>query len=383
MTDVRGSWGRAEPSARAVARIGLRFAVALRWGAVLAACLAASVGPGAGIERSWQAGVLAALLVWAAIFTVWTRRRGLTFWPAAADTAVVSLALLAQERYVPAAAFGDETTWSIMLASSSIYVVLLGLRPWPGVPLSAVVIAAYTVGAPIVTGQVRILYVQVIAVSAIMGLLRQGGRRADAAVAESERSRRQAVLAAARRADEAEHRARLHDSVLATLTMVATGAVDPRSPKLRSAARQALAVMDETTAPLHPPGTAEVDLAERLRTRLGTLPVTLEIALTAPPMAVPEPVAMAMTGAAGEALRNVERHAQVTRAAVRAHRADDGRVTVEVVDQGRGFDPARVPPARQGIQESIVRRMAAVGGTGRVASTPGRGTRVVLGWPDG
>jgi signal transduction histidine kinase len=58
-----------------------------------------------------------------------------------------------------------------------------------------------------------------------------------------------------------------------------------------------------------------------------------------------------------------------------------GWATVEVSDQGRGFDPGSVSPAPRGIRESISGRMIAAGGTGVVSSVPGHGTTVVLRWP--
>ena len=72
-----------------------------------------------------------------------------------------------------------------------------------------------------------------------------------------------------------------------------------------------------------------------------------------------------------EALTNVARHAGPARARVHAGPADGGGVTVEVADDGAGFDPAAVPASRRGIRESLVGRMAAVGGTAAVSSVPG------------
>ncbi|GAA2405446.1 hypothetical protein GCM10010191_11630 [Actinomadura vinacea] len=92
------------------------------------------------------------------------------------------------------------------------------------------VIAAYLAGVPAATSQIRVLFVQAAVVAAMMWLLRRGGRRADAIVADRDLDRRQAMVAAARRADERHHRMQMHDSVLATLAMVASGAVRADSP---------------------------------------------------------------------------------------------------------------------------------------------------------
>jgi signal transduction histidine kinase len=350
---------------------------------VAAAAIAAAIGEDTGISRGRQLAVLGALAVWAAVFTVAALRRGPSFPLVAADSAVVALALLA-------------------------------LRPPAALVPVALVISAYIAGAPVVTSQVRVLIVQTVAVCAIMELLRRGGRRADALVAERDRERRRARVEAARRADERHHRAQMHDSVLATLTMVASGAVRAGSPGLEPAARRALAVMEEFAAPAS--GGPPVDLTARLRTLTAEMAAQLTIhgpdrqkAKDGPearrdpreqgPIMVPEPVAQAITGAAGEALRNVARHAGTGRATLRASRTDGtgrsgqddldgpdgggGPVIVEIADRGRGFEPGAVPASRQGIARSIRQRMVTAGGSATVRSRPGEGTRVVLRWPGG
>ncbi len=62
---------------------------------------------------------------------------------------------------------------------------------------------------------------------------------------------------------------------------------------------------------------------------------------------------------------------------------DGDRLVVEVSDQGKGFDPGKVPLHRRGISESINARMVRAGGTGHVRSTPGQGTVVHLEWARG
>jgi signal transduction histidine kinase len=41
-----------------------------------------------------------------------------------------------------------------------------------------------------------------------------------------------------------------------------------------------------------------------------------------------------------------------------------------------------VPAHRYGLRESVRGRMAAAGGRATVDATPGRGTRIVVEWPD-
>jgi signal transduction histidine kinase len=73
-----------------------------------------------------------------------------------------------------------------------------------------------------------------------------------------------------------------------------------------------------------------------------------------------------------EALANVVKHARANSAAVRIAATDD-TVSMEVSDDGRGFDPAAVGPEHFGLR-SMRGRVADLRGRLQVTSTPGRGT---------
>lgn len=81
-----------------------------------------------------------------------------------------------------------------------------------------------------------------------------------------------------------------------------------------------------------------------------------------------------------EALSNVARHSGASRAAVSLRR-EAGAAILEVEDDGRGFDPA-VPrgPGHFGLA-NLHDRAASVGGTLRIDSAPGRGTRIIVRLP--
>ena len=53
-------------------------------------------------------------------------------------------------------------------------------------------------------------------------------------------------------------------------------------------------------------------------------------------------------------------------------------ITIMVADEGVGFDPAKVAGDRLGIRASIDARIAAVGGTVQIWSSPGSGTSIVM-----
>jgi signal transduction histidine kinase len=78
---------------------------------------------------------------------------------------------------------------------------------------------------------------------------------------------------------------------------------------------------------------------------------------------------------AQEALNNALKHAHATRVSVSLHQADHD-VTLEIVDDGRGFDPMEVQErggfGLRGMEERALR----LGGGLTVRSSPGKGTRV-------
>jgi signal transduction histidine kinase len=81
---------------------------------------------------------------------------------------------------------------------------------------------------------------------------------------------------------------------------------------------------------------------------------------------------------AQEALQNAVRHADAGRIDVRLTNGD-GRLVLEVSDDGAGFDPAApgVRSRRLGLT-SMEERAAALGGSLAIESAPGGGTRVRL-----
>ncbi len=80
-----------------------------------------------------------------------------------------------------------------------------------------------------------------------------------------------------------------------------------------------------------------------------------------------------------EAMTNIARHANATIVGVRLAIKDD-RITLRVVDNGRGFDVAAAGGDAFGLA-SMRERATAIGGRLRVSSRAGAGTRVVLSAP--
>jgi signal transduction histidine kinase len=80
-----------------------------------------------------------------------------------------------------------------------------------------------------------------------------------------------------------------------------------------------------------------------------------------------------------EALNNVRRHSRAARAEVRLVE-QEGRLRVEVHDDGVGFDPDQVSDDRFGVA-GIRKRAALFGGRAQITSEPGRGTHIVVDLP--
>ena len=78
----------------------------------------------------------------------------------------------------------------------------------------------------------------------------------------------------------------------------------------------------------------------------------------------------------GEALTNVRRHADATVVRVRAG-TDDGRLVLEVRDNGRGFNPGAVADGTFGLS-GMRERAAQIGAELEIESAPRQGTRVWL-----
>ena len=81
-----------------------------------------------------------------------------------------------------------------------------------------------------------------------------------------------------------------------------------------------------------------------------------------------------------EALNNVRKHADATVVRLRLERAEAG-VRISITDNGRGFDPADVPPDRFGLR-TMRERAEMIGGRLTIESAASAGTVVVVDVPD-
>jgi signal transduction histidine kinase len=114
---------------------------------------------------------------------------------------------------------------------------------------------------------------------------------------------------------------------------------------------------------------ALVDLAERQQA--AGLQVEVDVDELG---AVPPPVGSAVYGIVAEAVRNVQRHAAATRCSISA-RADDGSLTVAVIDDGVGIAAGATPGVGT---RSMRERAEGVGGSVTIGPATPRGTAVVV-----
>jgi signal transduction histidine kinase len=104
--------------------------------------------------------------------------------------------------------------------------------------------------------------------------------------------------------------------------------------------------------------------------------VTVEVVADGSDAAIPATAASVLYRVAQEAVQNAHRHAAATRIEVRL-RSDARSATIEIVDDGRGFDPDAARGVRSGIGLFTMReRVGLVDGQFSVTSRSGGGTSV-------
>lgn len=176
----------------------------------------------------------------------------------------------------------------------------------------------------------------------------------------------------------------VHDSVLTTFISAAR-AETPQARALAASMASAAIVHLREAALVTPDDGSSVRLAivaDGIRAAIRQLAATFQVEETRlGPRAIPAIAGEAMHAAAVQAAVNSVNHAGEA-----AHRTlrfsdADGAFEVEISDDGRGFDPARVPRERLGVRVSIRERLANAGGRAEIRSAPGEGTTVRLRWP--
>jgi signal transduction histidine kinase len=199
---------------------------------------------------------------------------------------------------------------------------------------------------------------------------------------------------AERQASETEAQRRqgarlLHDTVLATLTLLAHSGVGVAPSALQQQAGDDARLLRQlrlgaSPAPQSSGGynlepveeTALGTTLESVKQRFGRMGLEVSWHGTGQVL-LPSDVLDAFLLALAECLENVRRHAGVTDAHVTIT-DDETTVRAMVTDAGVGFDLKDIDEARLGFKDSVVGRLKEVGGNARLFSSPGAGTTVVL-----
>jgi len=149
--------------------------------------------------------------------------------------------------------------------------------------------------------------------------------------------------------------------------------------QLKADADQALGTLRDLARGIYPPLLADKGLAAALeaQARKATLPVEISAEAVG---RYPQETEAAIYFCVLEALQNVQKYAEATRATVHLAQAG-GVLAVAVEDDGRGFDP-RATKKGSGLQ-NMEDRLDALGGTVEIESAPGSGATVTVRLPIG
>src|SRR3954471_6565654 len=220
-----------------------------------------------------------------------------------------------------------------------------------------------------------------------------------ASIGRAHRAERQASELEAQRRQGARL---LHDTVLATLTLLAHSGVGVTPEALRQQAGDDAKLLRQlrlgtTPTPNTGPNGEAVGTAtspiqvieepvlgttlESVKQRFGRMGLQVSWHGTGQVL-LPSDVLDAFLLALAECLENVRRHSGVTQAHVTIT-DDETTVRAMVTDAGVGFEIGNIDEAKLGFTESVVARLREVGGNARLFSAPGSGTTVVLEVPRG
>lgn len=188
----------------------------------------------------------------------------------------------------------------------------------------------------------------------------------------------------------------IHDNILSCLLLTSRGGAEDEwaAGQIKQHAATALSTLDEIAHPTPAPSLTPLHpdrFARNLETQIAALSPEVSVhARVWRRRPIPAEVDHALTSATLEAVRNSLRHAEgsLRHEHDAVHRRVvvevlDSAVSIEVVDDGQGFDPVKVPPRSMGLRASILRRVQQLpGGHAGVASAPDQGTSVQMSWTD-
>jgi signal transduction histidine kinase len=190
----------------------------------------------------------------------------------------------------------------------------------------------------------------------------------------------------------------LHDHIgqnlvlaIMKLGLLKTSVAKEHVPMIREIHQLISSVIDETRSlmcDLYPHALRDLGLQaamewliQRTRASYGLSCVAEMVSV---PQSLPQEAAETVFQAVRELLINVAKHARAKHARV-IFRGEERRVLIQVIDNGKGFEPTRLSPVnpRQGGFGllSIRERLSRMGGSMQIQSTPGHGAKITLTLP--
>ena len=280
---------------------------------------------------------------------------------------------------------GSLASFAVVLTNGVLRRVLLALA---FVSVTGILVVALAAHQP----PLRVIPLQVLGwlLATIIGFWISAGvpqaARRIASIGRAHRAERQASETEAQRRQGARL---LHDTVLATLTLLAHSGVGVAPVALREQAADDARLLRQLRLGATPSpqssgvynleATEETELGttlESVKQRFGRMGLEVSWHGTGQVL-LPSHVLDAFLLALAECLENVRRHSGVTEAHVTIT-DDETTVRALITDSGVGFSLDDVDSARLGFKESVVARLRDVGGKARLFSSPGSGTTVVL-----
>jgi signal transduction histidine kinase len=219
------------------------------------------------------------------------------------------------------------------------------------------------------------------ALMALVSLVRQGARGVDEANSEAIQSSLQQARVEAIERERQRVDALVHDQVLHTLLLAARAVTKEDQLAASKSARQAIASLTRAETEETSGKTVTVSgLFKAIQSAALQLDSRVKVETRGSSSeTLPPEVAQALTEATLQALDNAIQHSKAELIELLLA-SEDGKVEVQIVDDGIGFRPERVPKNRIGIGTSIVSRLTSIGGLARISSEPGNGTAVILRW---
>ena len=153
--------------------------------------------------------------------------------------------------------------------------------------------------------------------------------------------------------------------------------------EVRQLTRGALAEMRTLLFELRPAALADAELSDLLRQLSESVigrarvPITLEVEGTC---AIPTDVKIALYRIAQEALNNIAKHSGASRAQI-SLRCQPGQVSLDIIDNGHGFDITKTAPGSFGLG-NMNERANHIGAVLKIDSKVGEGTEITVNWQD-